>query len=292
MRAHVIAASFTLVCCLVITSFGAAARGSDGTNPPQSEPIATGSTTTDLKSELALETARLDVETARQASYQKQIDSQRGDATWLGEIDKRRNDDRDFIYKVVLTIAAILILMWLLPQVSSISLPFGTGVLSIQKLPAPPAPPPPPPPILGGAALGILPFAPAPPSSAAAALGYRTGQDALKEKESEFSLYRQAGVAPDTIFLTHRIIGSAREPTVEVRLDGDSEEVLDRTTRVSYAVPNTISAVPLSSSDRTQHFAVRFTGTAEFMIYAFVYFLGVESPVRLKRYINIGGSRT
>ena len=296
MRTRVIAPSFTLACCLLITSFVAVAKDPRGTEPPAGEArkMATLSTTVDPKTALELEKARIEVETARQASYQKQIETQRGDGTWLSVNDKRRNDDREYLYKVILTIVGIMLFLWLIPQVSSISLPFGAGVLSIQKLPAPPILPPPPPPGLGGVAmLGMPPGPPGPPSpAAAAALSSRTGPDALKEKESELLIYQQAGVVPDTIFLTHRIVGSARESAVEVRLDGDSEGILDRVGRVSFTVPNTISAVPLSSSDRAQHFAVRFTSTAEFMIYAFVYFLGVESPVRFKRYINIAGPRT
>ena len=199
--------------------------------------------------------------------------------------DVRRQWYLEYGFKIGVTIVAILLLLWLIPQISSISLPFGGGVLQVTTLQ--PAPPPSTP-IAGAPAAGVV----VPPASTrqSAVLGFDAGvaQEVLSDKAKELDALHRSDVRLDAIHVTHsvrRVRGTL--PLIEVRVQGD-ETALAKVVKVIYHLHPAVSAAPIITTDRRNDFAIRFLCTGEFMLYAFAYLESDDShPIRLKRYLNL-----
>jgi len=94
------------------------------------------------------------------------------------------------------------------------------------------------------------------------------------------------------IYLNHKVSAphidtdGVERRYINVIVDADSENLLDKIERVIYHLHPTYRNPVRESTDRGRYFLLNTEGWGEFNIFADVYFKGYENPIRLFRYIN------
>jgi hypothetical protein len=217
---------------------------------------------------------RADAERTKALAELKRIDLDREKAA-----DVRTQYYVDLTYRIGLTVAALILLLILVPQITEFSMPWGPGVFSFKRVPKQPAGSQLPEPIdVQAAEVLKKELPPGPPS------------DKLVERVEEGEVYRSAGVKPDSIYVCHtaRRIPRSEDYRVRMYLDADDSTILEKVERVTYVLNmgagQQRDETRTSSADR---FQLDFRVWGEFMLYASVYFRGIAKPISLKRYLNL-----
>ncbi len=171
---------------------------------------------------------------------------------------------------------------WLLPQVSEISVPWGTGTLSVKRtrketLPIEASPPAAPQPALAETAeLLRKTLVPGPAT------------ERLVDRVEEADVYQRAGLRRDEIYVCHHAKKMPRSEYWHVRIyvDAETAEILNKVEKVVYRLHPTFVQTERTQTNRSEQFALEITAWGEFMLYANVYFAGIARPIELKRYLN------
>ncbi len=195
--------------------------------------------------------------------------------------DARLQFFMDWGFKVGLAIAALVLLAWLLPQVSEISVPWGTGTLSFKRarketLPIEASPPAPQPALAETAELLKKTLVPGPAT------------ERLVDRVEEADVYQRAGLRRDEIYVCHHAKKMPRSEYWHVRIyvDAETAEILNKVEKVVYRLHPTFVQTERTQTNRSEQFALEITAWGEFMLYANVYFAGIARPIELKRYLN------
>ncbi len=204
------------------------------------------------------------------------------------ETDSRKASDArlqfflDWGYRVGLSAAALVLLVWLIPQVAEITLPWGGGTLSVKRAPKERLP-----------EEAYAPPLPAPVLTEATEILKKTlmpgpTTDRMVDRLEEAEVYQRAGVKRDEIYVCHHAKKAARKEYYRVRiyLDAESPEILDKVEKVVYRLHPTFRVSERTQTNRTDQFELEIEAWGEFMLYASIYFNGVPRPVELKRYLN------
>lgn len=196
--------------------------------------------------------------------------------------DARTQFYLDWIYRVGLALAAILLLIRLIPQVSEITLPWAGGTLSVKRAPKQPlttgpAPPPVPSPVIT-AATEIL----------KRTLEPGPAVDKIVDRVEETEIYQAVGITKDMIYVCHHAKKIPRSEYYQVRiyLDAEGDAILDKVEKVTYRLHPTFTQREITLTNRAQQFQHEISAWGEFMLYALVYFKGEPRSVELKRYLN------
>lgn len=188
----------------------------------------------------------------------------------------------DWSYRVGLALAAILLLAWLIPQVSEISLPWAGGTLSLKRAPKQPlsvegVPPSPSAPVLTEVRETLKKTLIPSPTT-----------DKIVDRLEETEIYQGAGVIKDTIYVCHHARKIARSENCRIRIyiDAESDDILDKVEKVTYRLHPTFRQNEITQTDRKLQFQLEIEAWGEFMLFALVYFKGQQRPIELKRYLN------
>jgi hypothetical protein len=187
----------------------------------------------------------------------------------------------DFLYKVGLFLAGAVLAVWLIPQVSEITIPWGPRSFGIKRARKEP-PDVSEPPAVSEPQLAetreILKNAPLPEPAAGA----------LIDRLEAATIYQRVGVAPDEIYLCHHAkpIRRTEFHRLQIYLDAETGGILDKVDHVTYRLHSTFAPQNRTQTDRRSQFELVVEAWGEFMLYASVYFKGEPQPIELKRYLN------
>jgi hypothetical protein len=199
-------------------------------------------------------------------------------------VDSRHQYYFDLAYRLLLLVAGIFLLIWLIPQIQSFSIPFGGGILSISKAPKEPA-------VRPVSTIG----------TSATTLHLTEAVQDLKKvampnflespvfgKLDEIETYQKLDVAKDSIYLCHKVRGSFRREyyRILIYLDADDPSILDKVEKVVYKLHPTFTKSEITISDRKSQFQLEISAWGEFMLSGEVYFKNINKPIILKRYLN------
>lgn len=116
-----------------------------------------------------------------------------------------------------------------------------------------------------------------------------------KPKGNVFSVNEQPLPYKDVVYLVHTTtspsidVDGVERYNIQVMVDADSEQILDKIEKVEYHLHPTFSKPNRETKDRKSNFGLMTRAWGEFNLSADIYFKGYKRPLIVYRYLNYQG---